>query len=186
MRIDWKKISLKELAGYLSEELRKEGIDLILVGGACVAIYSNNRYQSDDLDFVTYEDLSKIKKILRKYGFSQHAKYFRRSDCPWIIEFVSPPVAVGNEPVYKYAKVKTKMGTIKMLRPIDSVKDRLSSFYHWNDRQSLKQAIEICLEMRKINFKKLKQWSNSEGFSDKFQEFLIQFKNSIHNSSDFL
>ncbi len=27
--IDWKNISLKDLAGYLSEELRKEGIDLM-------------------------------------------------------------------------------------------------------------------------------------------------------------
>ena len=44
--IDWKKISLKDFAGYISEELRKRGIETILVGGACVTIYSNNRYQS--------------------------------------------------------------------------------------------------------------------------------------------
>lgn len=44
--IDWENISLKELAGYVSEELRKRGIDVILVGGACVTIYSENRYQS--------------------------------------------------------------------------------------------------------------------------------------------
>lgn len=38
--IDWSKITLKELAGFVSEELRKRGIDTILVGGACVTIYS--------------------------------------------------------------------------------------------------------------------------------------------------
>lgn len=38
--IDWKTISLKDFAGFLSEELRKKGIDTILVGGACVSIYS--------------------------------------------------------------------------------------------------------------------------------------------------
>ena len=42
--IDWKKITLKNLAGYIAEELRKVGIDTILVGGACVSIYSKNRY----------------------------------------------------------------------------------------------------------------------------------------------
>ncbi len=57
--IDWGKISLKELAGYVAEELRKRGIDTVLVGGACVTIYSENRYQSYDLDYVTYADMKK-------------------------------------------------------------------------------------------------------------------------------
>lgn len=47
--IDWANISLKDLAGYVSEQLRIKGIDTILVGGACVTIYSENRYQSYDL-----------------------------------------------------------------------------------------------------------------------------------------
>jgi len=51
--IDWATITLKELAGYISEELRKQGIETILVGGACVTIYYHNRYQSNDLDFIT-------------------------------------------------------------------------------------------------------------------------------------
>jgi hypothetical protein len=42
--INWSTITLKELAGFISEELRKRGIDTILVGGACVTIYSENRY----------------------------------------------------------------------------------------------------------------------------------------------
>lgn len=172
MKIDWENISLKELAGYLCSELLKEGIELILVGGACVTIYSKNIYQSYDLDFVTYEDLNKVKKALKKYGFVEQAKYFSRNECPWIIEFVSPPIAVGSEPIHKYAKVKTKMGTIKMLRPIDSVKDRLAGFYHWGDRQSLEQAVSICTEMEKINLAELKRWSKAEGFPQEFEEFL--------------
>ena len=44
--IDWQQISLEDLAGYISEKLRQKGIDVILVGGGCVTIYSNNRYQS--------------------------------------------------------------------------------------------------------------------------------------------
>ena len=52
--IDWENITLKELAGYVSEGLRTRGIETILVGGACVTIYSENRYQSFDLDYVTY------------------------------------------------------------------------------------------------------------------------------------
>ncbi|WP_420422405.1 hypothetical protein [Simkania sp.] len=176
MKIDWKNISLKDLAGYLSEELRKEGIDLILVGGACVTIYSKNRYQSYDLDFITYEDLRKVKKALSKFGFEYNSRYFIRQDCPWIIEFVSPPIAVGNEPIHHFSNVKTKMGTIKMLRPIDSIKDRLASFYHWDDRQGLKQALDICREVQDIDFGELEKWSKAEGFTDKYQEFLNHYQ----------
>jgi predicted nucleotidyltransferase len=57
--IDWSKITLEGLAGFVSEGLRERGIDAILVGGACVTIYSKNRYQSYDLDYITYEDMKK-------------------------------------------------------------------------------------------------------------------------------
>ena len=120
MTIDWKNITLENLAGYLSRELAKEGIDLILVGGACVTIYSKNRYLSHDLDFITYEDLPKVKKALKKnMDLSKHAKYFCHKACPWIVDFVAPPIMVGYEPVRDFSHLKTKMGTVKMLRPTD-------------------------------------------------------------------
>lgn len=60
--IDWSTITLKELAGFITQELRKRGIDTILVGGACVSIYSENRYQSYDLDYIAFEDMKKVKQ----------------------------------------------------------------------------------------------------------------------------
>lgn len=67
--MDWKKISLAELAGFLSKKLKENGIDIILVGGACVTIYSQNRYQSYDLDFVVFEDMKKVRRVLTELGF---------------------------------------------------------------------------------------------------------------------
>ncbi len=173
--INWSTISLRDLAGFISEELRKMGIDTILVGGACATIYSENRYQSYDLDYITYEDMKKVKKALEALGFSVMNRYFRRKDCPWFIEFVSPPVAIGEEPIQKFHSVKTPLGTIKMLYPVDSVKDRLASFYHWNDKQGLEQAINICLE-QKINFRELERWSINEGHKDKYKIFKERMK----------
>lgn len=173
--IDWSKINLKELAGYVSEELRKRGIETILVGGACVSIYSNNRYQSYDLDYITYEDMKKVKKALKELGFDEKQKYFQHKDCPWFIEFVSPPVAVGDEPIREFSKVQTAFGAIKMLRPVDSVKDRLSGFYHWNDKQGLEQAISICRE-QEIDLREVERWSLEENHSEKFHIFLSHLK----------
>lgn len=76
--INWSTISLRDLAGFISEELRKRGIDTVLVGGACVTIYSENRYQSHDLDYVTYEDMRKVKKALQELGFIEKFKSYKR------------------------------------------------------------------------------------------------------------
>jgi hypothetical protein len=168
--IDWSTISLEELAGYISEELRTRGIDTILVGGACVTIYSCNHYQSYDLDYVTYEDMRKVKKALKEIGFTEKGKYFQRAECPWFIEFVSPPVAVGEEPIRQFHNVVTQRGTITLLRPVDSVKDRLASFYHWSDKQGLEQAVSICME-QDIDMNEIERWSNLEKQSDKFLVF---------------
>lgn len=171
MNIEWSTISLQELAAVVSEELRRHGIDTVLVGGACVTIYSENRYQSYDLDYVTYEDMKKVTKVLKELGFTKKAGCYFHDKCPWFVEFVSPPVAVGAEPIQKFNQIKTHLGTIKLLLPVDSVKDRLASFYHWNDKQGLEQAINICLKQT-IDLKEVERWSIQEGHLKKFLQFL--------------
>ncbi|MEI8300681.1 MAG: hypothetical protein WCG10_03610 [Chlamydiota bacterium] len=173
--INWNKIGLIELAGYVAEELRKKGIDTVLVGGACVTIYSENRYQSYDLDYVTYEDIKKVKKALLELDFIEKSGYFQHEGCPWFVEFVSPPVAVGNEPICEFNNITTKLEIIKLLRPEDSVKDRLGSFYHWFDKQGLEQAVSICLAQN-INLDEIEKWSQQEGQLEKFQLFLKSLK----------
>jgi len=169
--IDWAKISLEELAGYLSEELRKSGIEVILVGGACVTIYSQNRYQSYDLDFVTYEDMKIVKKALNNLGFFEKEGYFQHKSCEWFVEFVSAPVAIGNELITQFEHIEMPTGTIKMLRVEDSVKDRLASYFHWNDRQGLEQALAISKD-REYDLDEIKNWAIKEGFQDKLSIFL--------------
>lgn len=175
--IDWKTVSLEDLAGFLCNELQKQGIDIILVGGACVTIYSHNRYQSYDLDFTTYEDMKKVKQVLGELGFYEKNGYFKHVNCNWMIEFVSPPVAVGKEIISEFENVKVATGTIKMLQIQDSVKDRLASYFHWNDRQGLDQAIAICLEQA-VDINEVERWSITEGFQKKFQEFLERLQSS--------
>ena len=103
-------------------------------------------------------------------GFIQKEKYFQHKDCPWFIEFISSPVAVGSEPIHNFTTIGTELGLIKMLSPTDSVKDRLASFYHWNDKQALQQAADICLE-QSVDFDELERWSIHESHKGKFQFF---------------
>ncbi len=141
---DWKNISIKEFAEMISEELRKNKISAVLVGGACVSVYSENEYLSYDLDYSTYNNVAKdIKPCLGNIGFDQTApNRFENRNCEFYIEFVTSPVSLGSgAPVTKFNELDTGKGTITLLTPTDCVKDRLAAYYHWNDPQSLDQAI---------------------------------------------
>ncbi|NGX41620.1 MAG: hypothetical protein KR126chlam4_01463 [Candidatus Anoxychlamydiales bacterium] len=176
-KINFKKITLEKLAAIISEKLKEHSIDSILVGGGCVSIYSQNRYQSYDLDYVTYEDKKKIKKALNELDFYEEGGCFIHKDCKYYIEFVAPPVAIGKEPIVNYEYHRTSLGTIKMLTPTDSVKDRLAAFYHWDDKQSLDQALIICKTIpQKIDIDEIKKWSKNEGHLKKFKIFLEYLK----------
>jgi hypothetical protein len=54
--------SLPELAALVSEALKRAGMTATLSGGAAVSIYSDNRYLSEDLDFVTAALVNELRK----------------------------------------------------------------------------------------------------------------------------
>jgi hypothetical protein len=53
--------------------------------------------------------------------------------------------------------------------------DRLAAFYHWNDRQSLEQALLVA-KKHPIGLSKIQRWSKNENMLDKYQIFLKYLK----------
>ncbi|MFH1387189.1 MAG: hypothetical protein ABIH50_05950 [bacterium] len=182
MKKDLSSISIKDLAVFVSTQLRKYRINAVLTGGSCVTIYSKNEYQSLDLDFVTSAvDLhgKKIKAVMAEIGFELAAQgFFAHPKCPYIIEFLSPPLSVGREPVKSVRKIKTKVGELRLLSPTDCVKDRLAAYFHWNDQQSLGQALMVYRQ-QKIDLKELKRWAIVEGQNEKYQHFIKQTQKNV-------
>lgn len=170
--VNWKNIDIKELAGLISAHLRKHKIDAVLVGGACVSIYSRNEYLSYDLDYVTFATVRELKPVLKELGYEQKtARHFEHKVCPFFIEFPSPPVAIGNEcPVSDFSRIKTRLGTVKLFTPTDCVKDRLAAYFHWNDPQSLEQAIMVA-RSQKIDLEQVRKWAIAESSGDKYKVF---------------
>ena len=142
--MDFRNPNLKELACLICETLKKSNIKAVLVGGACVSIYSENRYQSSDLDFATYAEIKPIEKALLELGFQREGRQFSRPDCPYLIDFVNPPIAVGNEPIHEFNTLKASTGSLHLLSPTDCIKDRLAAFFYWNDPQALEQAFMVA------------------------------------------
>ncbi len=168
---DLKTISINDLAALISHKFAEHDMKAILVGGACVAIYSNNQYLSYDLDFVTFEHKNVIKKALSELGFELKGKHFAHPDCPYFVEFVSPPVSIGEEIITAFETLSTPFGQVKLLTPTDCVKDRLASFFHWQDMQALEQAI-LVIQDQKTDLQEIEHWAQKEGYHDKFNEFI--------------
>ncbi|MBI5300195.1 MAG: hypothetical protein HY877_07905 [Deltaproteobacteria bacterium] len=172
-KFPWRKMSVEEIGASVCGHLEKAGISVVLSGGGCVSIYSDNQYQSRDLDFVMGDySLKELDPLMLELGFqrTQSHRHYENPECPYFVEFPPAPLTVGDEFVTKTALIKNKYGRLRLLRPVDSVKDRLAAFYHWKDRQSLEQAFMICVT-KKIDMKELAKWSKAEGAAEQYQNF---------------
>jgi hypothetical protein len=56
------------------------------------------------------------------------------------------------------------------LTPTDCIKDRLAAYYHWNDLQSLEQAVWVA-EKNDFDIVSIEEWSQKENMLEKYQIF---------------
>ena len=131
--MDFSNFTLKELAAFISEYLRNNGIDCILSGGACVTIYKN-----------------------------QSTQYF--------VEFPPPPPTISNDYIADENFIEARGCKLKLLTPLDCVKDRLCSYFYFNDEQCLDQAILVAKDLN-INLSEIEKWAKGEGEMEKFTIF---------------
>jgi hypothetical protein len=126
-------MNIAELAAFVSTHLQRHGIDVVLSGGACVAIYSNDAYISLDLDFIEihFTKRKELRTALAEIGFSEKNRYFCHPETDFFLEFPTGPLAVGSEPVREIHTIVLSTGTLKLISPTDCVKDRMAAYYFW-------------------------------------------------------
>jgi len=167
-----KQMSMEELAAYVCSELEKDGIETVLSGGSCVEIYSQGKYTSDDIDLIDRFNggHTKIKNVMLKLGFKEHNRYFVHEDTPLFIEFPRGPLGVGDAPVNEIALKEEDTGILKLLTPTDCIKDRLAAYFHWDDLQSLEQAVWVA-EQNEFDMESVRTWAVNENEIEKFESF---------------
>ncbi len=172
-------LSRAELAALVVETLAEAGIEVVLVGGSCVCVYTNERFGSFDLDFIdlTYARKNAIVAALAAIGFAPKgsSRYFEHEQSQWGLEFPTAPLAVGHEQIEstQVAEFATDLGTIKLLSPTDCVKDRLLNYYEYDDAQCLEQAKDVARSYS-LKWPALKKWHEGEGYAGRFEAFKKQ------------
>lgn len=170
---DWKNCTEEQLWKYVASHLAAEGIDTILVGGAVVSVYTKGAYRSGDLDLVlTSFLLKKLPEAMAKIGFRvSESRHYSHPKCRHLlVEFSSPPAAIGDD--YKIKPDERKVGgqIIRLYSPTDCIRDRLASYIHFRARECLDQAVLVG-KAHPFDVKKVEQWCKAEGAPEAFKEF---------------
>ncbi len=169
-----KDLPVADLAALVCQHLANHQIDAVLTGGAVVTIYSENEYQSNDLDFISTAREKLIDGAMKSLGFQRKDRYYVHPDTEFFVEFPAPPLAIGNEPVRRVGEQRHATGLLKLLTPTQCVMDRLAAFYYWNDQQAFRQA-QMVARRHTVDWNEIGRWSTAEGQTEKFAQVRKHF-----------
>lgn len=172
-----------ELAAILAKHLQNHGVEVVLVGGLAVEIYTENLYLTKDIDMVNtnYQKPSYLHKVMSELGFHKQGRVYINETTDITVEFPPGPLAVGNNLITNTTVAKTKQGEIPILHVRDVVIDRLAAFIHWQDRQSLIQAVGVMLK-HNLKPKDFKEFLIVEGNLSNYELMDLLFQQSQHKN----
>lgn len=165
--------SREEVAALVCDALSRAEIPVVLSGGAVVSIYSDNEYESFDLDFIREGLARKVDVVMTGLGFRREGRHWGHPGSRFWVEFPPGPVQVGDSIVTEFAERHTPLGVLRLLAPTECVMDRLASYYHWGDAQGLDQAVSVA-RRHPIDLERIEAWSRREASLEKFRVFREQ------------
>lgn len=168
--------TLPDVCFAVCTALQRSGTVAVLTGGSAATLYAPERYQSQDADFVIMiaRDPQVTVAALADLGFIERDGMYHHPDTRYTVEFPPGPLSIGLMVVSDYETIKRGAETLHVLSRTDVVCDRLAAFFHWDDRSSLRTALDVA-ESGEIDLTKVAQWSRKEGASEKFDEFQARY-----------
>ncbi len=128
-----------------------------------VSIYSNNAYESFDLDFVSEAPSLLIDQAMKELGFRKRGgRHYVHPMSRYYVEFVDGPAGIGNAWVTRHATRRTRHGRLDLYDPTQCVMDRLAAWFHWGDAQGLEQALLVA-RRKVVRLTEIRRWAKGEG-----------------------
>ncbi len=174
--------TLEDVCFEVAAALDRFSIQGVLTGGSAATIYAPGVYTSTDADFVlvNFPGREQLRKALAEVGFTPSATtgMFEHPQSTFTIDFPKGPLAVGGEYVQDTAEIERRDMRLRILTPMDCVRDRLAHFYYWGDYTALNAALGVArANPLKIEIPSLRAWTERESgpgadHRPRFQEFL--------------
>jgi hypothetical protein len=164
--------TLSTVAVAVGGALRRHGIHGVLTGGACVSLYTRGVHHSKDVDFVLSGRVTQadLDAAMNDVGFVRRRDRYEHPRVPFYVEFPRGPLAIGDDLQIRPVVLSRAGGRTLALSATDCCRDRLAAFYHWDDRQSLRNAVLVALHNR-TSLRRIAEWSRAEGKEAGFLEF---------------
>lgn len=152
---------LAEVATIVCSRLEADGISVVLSGGAAVSIYSENEYESYDLDFIPTGLARRVDRTMVALGFARKQRHWVHPRSRYWVEFPAGPVAIGEEVIHDFAALRGPAGVLRILHPTECVMDRLTWYFHDADRQCLEQALQVA-RRHPVDLARIERWAIAE------------------------
>lgn len=167
----------REVALAVSGALESQGLRAVLSGGGCASIYTSGAYQSVDLDFILQSPGSQgqLDDAMASIGFARRGIQYFHPLSRYYVEFPPGPLGIGADYRIEPVEIRSGKTRLRLLSPTDSCRDRLSSFFHWNDRQGLEVAVRIAARGR-VDLGRIRDWSEQERAVPRFEVFLEELE----------
>ena len=171
---DWKCCTVEQLWHYVAWHLENAGSCSVLVGGAALAIHTEGRYRTSNLDLVP-DDLMRreVPEILHSLGFAaQRKRNFVHSECPHLaIRLPMGPVEIGGEFPIVPDEIEVEGRRLRILSPSDCVKDRIVGYVHQGSRTYFDQAVLVCIHQpARVDLGQIEHWCEGNGSMGAFKE----------------
>jgi len=171
-KISFKDKPLKSIIAILCTLLRAHDHKPILTGRGCAYMYAPKQCHTNSFDIVMneYHPDTMIALMKRAHLSFQTNRTFISKSYDFEINFLPPPLCVGDTIITQTHRMKTTHGYIDLLTITDIVRQRLSAYYRWGDSNALDEAI-VLAKGKNIDLKLIEHWSRWEWASDHFELF---------------
>lgn len=164
--------SLRELAFIVCTVLEREGTTAVLSGGSAATIYSAEAYSSRDLDFVLTFGGSNSSKPLSDLGYKLRNHFYEHPNTTFTLDFPPGPLMIGSDVDIEWDTLHDdEERVLHIIKPTDSVLDRLVAYVHWKERASLVSAATVAVAIGDdLDWDRIESWCEHEGATAKIKD----------------
>jgi predicted nucleotidyltransferase len=126
----------------VSDRLREDGMEPVLVGGAAVEFYTAGGYSTKDVDLALAHGPA-TDAAFADLGFAKHGRFWYRDDLDLVFEAPAPAGLPGEDAPRTVVEIEGMK--VVILGVEDLVIDRLRGAVHWKSDEDLRWARRLAL-----------------------------------------
>ncbi|TET53830.1 MAG: DNA-binding protein [Actinobacteria bacterium] len=131
--------------GVLTKELKKQGVEPVIVGGQAVEFYTAGGYATYDIDIAAPSE--PVGAVLSKWHFQKEGRHWVSVELDISIE--APAFGLESKQLERLTELLIDDLKVFIIGVEDIVLDRLNAYVHWNSKDDLSWAKEIIVNNKK-------------------------------------